>query len=268
MSEATGFAEFDGWRVAYEVRGHGDGSIVFVHGGASNRSVWRAQMEGVDLGRRLVAVDLIGHGQSDKPHAAYTMGLLARSVAAVMDDLGIERAVLVGHSNGVPVVRQFSRLYPDRIEALVTVDGPLRRALSKEKAEWMRAVLDSPDYEQFMKMLVEQTPMAGLSAEDLARVQEATLSTPKHVMAGGLDALMDPAIWTEDEIGVPVLVLLSRGPSSQLWTDDYEGFVRRIAPRVEYYVWTDVSHFLTLEQPERFNALIEAFVARVDAGDF
>ncbi len=107
MSEYVGAADLDGSQVAYEARGTGDDAIVFVHGWSGDRSHWYRQMDGIATDRRLLAVDLIGHGASDAPDIPYTMNLFARSVAAVLDKLELERAVLVGHSMGVMVVRQF-----------------------------------------------------------------------------------------------------------------------------------------------------------------
>jgi pimeloyl-ACP methyl ester carboxylesterase len=74
----------------------------------------------------VIALDLPGHGQSDKPQIAYTMDLFANAIDAVMRDAKVERAVLVGHSMGTPVARQFYRKYPQKTLAIVIVDGGLR----------------------------------------------------------------------------------------------------------------------------------------------
>ena len=83
------------------------------------------QMEQLSTCRRLVAIDLLGFGQSSRPQAGCSVGLWARSIAAVLDDLGVERSVLVGHSNGVAVIRQFYRLYGRRVDGLIAVDDAL-----------------------------------------------------------------------------------------------------------------------------------------------
>ena len=269
MQDGVAFANLDGRRVAYEVRGDGDEAIVFVHGWSGDRSHWSAQMaqDGLDTDRRLVAVDLIGHGESDAPEIEYTMDLFARSVAAVLDDLHIDRAVLVGHSNGVPVVRQFYRLYPDRTEALVAVDGALKRmdpAMIQQMAEPLRR----PNYRQVMEAMMEQMPMVapGLSEEEIDHLRAVTLATPQHVLLGSSEALLDPAIWEEDEIAVPLLVVMAKNPFTPLSVDEAEAFVRKIAPRVEFHVWEGVSHLFILERPDQFNAQLEAFLARLEAG--
>jgi pimeloyl-ACP methyl ester carboxylesterase len=84
----------------------------------------------------LIAVDLVGHGKSDKPHVRYTMEVFARSIDSVLTDAKIKRAVLVGHSMGTPVVRQFLRLFPEKTAGLVIVDGALRDAFFP-KSRWI-----------------------------------------------------------------------------------------------------------------------------------
>src|SRR5882672_4357663 len=103
--------EFEGSRVSYSELGSGEEALIFVHGWACDRSVWDEQMRGVG-GRHAIAVDLPGHGASSLPAAKLDMDLFARSLAAVLDDAHVKRAVLIGHSNGTPVTRQFYRMYP------------------------------------------------------------------------------------------------------------------------------------------------------------
>jgi pimeloyl-ACP methyl ester carboxylesterase len=255
MSHAL-FTELDGHRIAYETRGRGDGAIVFVHGWTSGRWQWRAQMERDDWNRRLLALDLPGHGDSDKPDVRYSMTFFARAAAAAMDAAGIARAVLVGHSNGVPVIRQFYRLHPERTEGLVAVDGALR-GLPPERMQWFRAAVERPDYEEFLRKMIEQGPRMVGSDADWERIKEGQLAMPRHVMLGGIDAMADPSVWTEDPIAVPLLVMVAQ---PQLVGDDYEAFVRRLAPHAEYQRWEHASHFFPLEQAERFNAAVRTWL--------
>lgn len=261
------YAAFGDWRIAYEARGAGDNTIVFVHGWSADRSSWRRQMHGLDTDRRLVAVDLIGHGESDAPETEYSKSLFAESVAAVMNDLGIERAILVGHSMGVTVVRQFYRLYPDRVEALVAVDGAMI-PMPPDRLKQMMAPLRRPDYKKIMEAMMEHMSAVapGLSTEDAERLKTVTLSTPQHVLLGSAEESHDPDVWKDDPIDVPMLVLMANNPYSPVSLSENEAFVRRIARRLEYHEWEGVSHLLTMERPAEFNALLTAFVERVEQG--
>ena len=250
-------ADLDGWNIAYETAGSGDRTLVFVHGATSSRKALHKQMAGLDAGPRMIAVDLIGHGDSDKPETAYTMALFARSVAAVLDAEGVDCATLVGHSNGVPVVREFYRMFPERTEALVAVDGAFRNTISPELAEWMRAAFERPDFEEFRAGMADGMPTFALSEDDIALIKADMLATPKHVMEGELESFIDPDNWRDDPIRVPLLVLLAEQPT---WTPDYVAYVQQIGPEVEYHMWSGVSHFVTLERPDDFNRLVGDFV--------
>ena len=113
-------------KVHYKSLGEGDTAIVFVHGWCCDHSVWRDQAAALDGKARLLFIDLPGYGKSDRPKADCTMDMFAKGIDAVLRDAGVEHAVLVGHSMGTPVVRQFYRLYPAKTKALVFVDGALR----------------------------------------------------------------------------------------------------------------------------------------------
>ena len=84
------------------------------------------------------------------------------------------------------------------------------------------------------------------------------LATPQHVVVSAGRAMFDPAIWKDDPIRVPLLVVLAKSP---FWNDEYEAFVRKLAPGVQYKVLDGVSHFLMLQKPDEFNALLAAFLA-------
>ncbi len=92
-------------------------ALVLVHGWTCTADFWRNSTTSFPE-MRVIAVDLIGHGKSDKPKADYTMEYFAKSVEAVLKNAKVEKAVLVGHSMGTPIIREFYRLYPEKRSAL------------------------------------------------------------------------------------------------------------------------------------------------------
>ncbi len=99
-----------------------------IHGWTCNLDNWRDQIPDFAKRGRMIAIDLPGHGLSVKPQITYAMDLFARAVDPVLRDAEVKRAVLVGHSMGTPVARQFYRRYPETTLAIVIVDGPLASA--------------------------------------------------------------------------------------------------------------------------------------------
>ena len=100
--------------------------LVAIHGLSSNAMFYVGIAERLARRRPLVAVDLRGRGDSDKPAAGYGMEAHADDVAAAMDAEGIERAVVVGHSMGAGVATVFAHRHPDRCTGVVLFDGGLQ----------------------------------------------------------------------------------------------------------------------------------------------
>src|SRR5262245_47934815 len=109
----------DGVSIRYWVHGHGDPTLVFIHGRASDHSVWQKQVSVFARNHRLVTVDLGGHGASGFNRASWSVSGLAGDVESVVKALGLKRVVLIGHSMGGPVTLLAAGRMPDRIMGVV-----------------------------------------------------------------------------------------------------------------------------------------------------
>jgi 3-oxoadipate enol-lactonase len=108
----------NGMHLAYEVRGRITPPIVLLHGFAMNRCIW-ADLAASQLGdQQVILPDLRGHGESDAPEGPYSMSLMAADLAYLMDDLGIEQAIVCGHSMGGYVALAYAKHYPQRLAGL------------------------------------------------------------------------------------------------------------------------------------------------------
>ncbi|MDY6951787.1 MAG: alpha/beta hydrolase [Thermodesulfobacteriota bacterium] len=258
--------EYDGLRLHYVHYGEGQDAVVFIHGWAGDSSFWRFQIPAFKKGRSLIVLDLPGHGQSDKPPIVYTQDLFAGAVNAVVVNAGIKSVVLVGHSMGMTVARQFIRKYPGKAKALVNVDGALYRmpkdqlklrAWMKEKAAFADR-FRGPDYQAFAgpfidSLFVEQTP-----AQVRKEIKSVMLGTPQHVVVSALEALGDPMLWQEGAVRLPTLAIYAK--TSDL-SQDTRPYLGRLFPNLEYRQWEGCGHFLFMERPERFNKALLAFLA-------
>jgi pimeloyl-ACP methyl ester carboxylesterase len=250
------FARLDTTKIYYLDQGKGSDAFVLVHGWGSNHDFWRAQVPELAKRARVIALDLPGHGKSDKPETSYTMDYFAAAIDAVMKDAKVERAVLLGHSMGTPVIRQFYRKYPQKTLALVIVDGGLRPFGTKEQREQFMAPLRRPNYKEALApMSAQMTAM--LSADDKARVKTSFESTPHQVLVSAMEAMSDEALYATDKINVPVLAILAKSP---FWAPDTEQFFRSLAPDLEFQMWDGVDHFLHMGKPKEFNAAVIAFL--------
>lgn len=253
------FATLDGSRVHYKSYGKGRDALVFVHGWTCNMSFWRGQVPAFQSKFRVITIDLPGHGRSDKPHVDYTMDFFARSIDAVLRDAGVARAVLVGHSMGTPVIRQFYRRYPNRTLALVLVDGALRPFADEATMAKFIEPLRGPNYNEAAGQFAEGM-LAPVSSPALRQeIKSTMLSTPQYVAVSAMDGMASKVIWTHDAINVPVLAIMAKGP---FWPADNEQFYRSLAPNLEYHMWEGVSHFLMMEKPGEFNEALSAFLTK------
>jgi len=255
------FATFEGHRVHFKSLGTGRTAVVFVHCWACDLTVWRHQIEAVAGRARVVVLDLPGHGRSAKPDVEYSMAYFARAVDAVLEAAEVSRAVLVGHSMGVPVVREYYRMYPAKVLGLVVVDGALRRPPGDSAAyAAMIARFEGPEYRAALEASIK-----GMYPDDSHKaVRDAVLAmargTPQHVVVGAMRGMLDPRIWRDDPIRVRTLVVVAKGPN---WPPDYRAYVERLVPEVEYEEMEGVSHFLMLEQPDEFNARLIRFLSEL-----
>lgn len=249
----------DGAKVHYTDYGAGENALLFVHGWACDESFWAGQAPALGAKFHLITVDLPGHGQSDKPHIAYTMDLYARALDAVLQDAKVKSAVLIGHSNGAPVIRQFYRKFPARTRGLVVVDGPLRPFGDKAMMEKFVARLKEPNYEETVGKMIDGMTSPIQDATLRAKIKTSMLRTPQYVASTEFDSTLDDALWKPDKIEVPVLMILAKQPA---WSAEYEQFVRGIIPDLDYQVWEGVSHFVMMEQSQRFNDALLAFLEK------
>jgi len=139
-----------GHELAYLDSGQGP-AVLFIHGLLGSRRNWRHLVDTLDADHRVLAPDLFGHGASAKPMGDYSLGAHAATLRDLLDQLGIDRVTLVGHSLGGGIAMQFCYLFPERVERLVLVSSgglgrsvsPLLRSATIPGAEWVLPLLAS-----------------------------------------------------------------------------------------------------------------------------
>jgi pimeloyl-ACP methyl ester carboxylesterase len=124
---------YEGYRISYDEYGSGKRLIVLVHGLLMNRHMFdRLGPELAERGNRVIAVDMLGHGRSDRPEdlRLYSMPLFARQVVALLDHLEEDSAVVGGTSLGANIALEVAVRHPDRARALFVEMPVLDNALS------------------------------------------------------------------------------------------------------------------------------------------
>jgi pimeloyl-ACP methyl ester carboxylesterase len=254
-------AKVDGLAIQSQSVGSGP-TIVFVHGWTCDSSSWTGQVPSFAKDYRVITLDLPGHGRSESPKdGKLSMDLFARAVEAVRAEAGAgaERIVLVGHSMGAPVIRQYAHLYPQHVAGLVAVDGPLDMRAFAELPPGFPPPLAGPEglaarEGMIRSMFIPETP-AALQEKILAMM----LAAPEATAVGAMNAMFDPAVrWT----GVIDSPALSVWAGTTTFRDD--AATKELYPNHEATQMPGTGHFLMMEKPADFNRTLAEFLDKID----
>jgi pimeloyl-ACP methyl ester carboxylesterase len=260
-----GFAEGDGIRLHYVRAGNGP-LILFLHGHPRSWQLWRAQLGEFGRDHLAVAPDLRGYGGSGQPDAveAYAMPRLLRDLQGLLDHLGRERCILVGHDWGGYLAWVFAAAFPSRVERLVIVNGPHPMVFLREVATNPRQIAAS-QYERAYhapgafceggcKMYLAdpiKVPASLEGGRDLL-----TLDLAARLLAGVAIEPATPSL----AVRVPTLVIWGMQDPALLpglldGLDDHvaELTILRVA---------DAGHWVVEEQPELVSQAIRRFIHR------
>ncbi len=245
-----------GAKVYWTSAGQGSRTLLFVHGWTCDSTTWAAQVAEFSKRYRVITLDLPGHGRSQQPAGGlYSMAVFAQAVEAVRRAAGADRLVLIGHSMGGPVVRQYALTYPQHVEALVMVEGLVQNPTISAPARPIPALTGEAGLklrsDMVEAMFVKDTPPAVRQA-----VLKIMLGAPEATAAGAMDATQDRSKWSATPVTVPVLGVYA--DHSRLSTPVGRGL---IYPTMQYEELPGTGHFLMMEQPEAFNARLQAFLS-------
>jgi len=245
-------------KVHYKSLGEGDTAVVFVHGWCCDNTVWREQAAALNGKARLIFIDLPGYGKSEKPKIEYTMEVFAKGIDSVLQDAGVEHAVLAGHSMGTPVVVQFYRLFPAKTKALVFVDGALRPLFSAEQADQFMSMLKEDNFKDTSRGFFNQMFTSATPGAVRKQLEGLIVGTEPRVAISSMRGMM--AVKANDEpIKVPAQALMAKLP---FWTDDYKAYAKKLVPDLDYREFDGVGHFLFMEKPVEFNAALSEFLTK------
>jgi len=240
---------FDGTPIAFAVEGRGP-AVLLLHGfAADHRANWRAPgviAALVAAGRRVIATDARGHGASGKPHdpAAYADGAMLRDAQVVLDQLGVERADVVGYSMGAMVAARLACVEP-RTRALVLGgvggdatprrsgrESPLAEALLAEDPAAIRDPIAKGFRVFAERMRADRAALAGIERSNALRtpVRFDAIGVPTLVLAGDADALIGPP---EELVARLPRARLERVPGDHLTAVGHPGFARAIVRFLE-----------------------------------
>jgi pimeloyl-ACP methyl ester carboxylesterase len=257
-------ATVDGLKIHSSSAGTARQTVILVHGWTCDSTSWTEQVGPLSKSYRVVTLDLPGHGLSGSPaDGKFTVDLFARAVEAVRAEANADKVVLVGHSMGAPVIRQYARLYPQHVAGLVAVDGPLvgGPGPSPQRGE-------APPPPRFPQMTgpeglkARETMIRGMfTPQTPAPLQQKILAmmlkAPEATATGAIAAMGDPVLWKEDVVATPVLAIYAGTSKLPDITT-----MQKTLPKFEATQVAGTGHFVMMEKPAEFNRLLSAFLEK------
>ena len=248
----------DGESLAYEVTGEGP-PIVLVHGITESRRSWDPLIAPLARDHRVVAVDLRGHGESDR-RPSYDVLTMAADIHAVVEAVGATEPLVVGHSLGGAVVSVYAAAYP--VRGVLNVDQPLEMSGFKALLEPLEPMLrgDDATFRSLIGQIFDSL-YGALSPDERARIQ--SLSHPEQdVVLGAWEFVLTAAPEEMDElirstvqlVTAPYLVIAGSDPG-----EAYVAWLEDVIPNATVEVWGDVGHYPHLVEPERFVQRVRSF---------
>jgi len=251
----------DGISIAFEDHGTGSPALVLVHGWSCDRTYWRGQAPLADR-HRVVTVDLAGHGESGLGRASWTMPAFGGDVAAVVRQLGLDDAVLIGHSMGGDVIVEAALLLGDRVRGLVWVDTypSLGTPAPQDEIDAFVAPFEQ-DFAGHTEAFVRTMFPAAADPALVDWVASDMASAPPAI---ALDALRHSfGNEAAAETGLARLGL----PAVSISPDDREiDEASLLAHGMRTLIVDGAGHFVMLEDPTRFNRILAEVVAGFGPG--
>lgn len=243
--------------IVVEERGAGELPLVLIHGMAGDASFWGGVVRALGGRHRLIIPELRGHGRSGPASDGdYSILTCAMDLAAVLDALSLDRVVLVGHSFGASVAIECAGKFPERVAALVVVDGA--GDFSFVPPEALRGFLAGLDHRDSYAETVEgafDVALERARPDTELRVRAAILAAPWPMVRAMYRSLL--VYRPTDALDCyPGPVLLMTAPVNAASFALHELRPKLPRQRVE-----GVSHWIMMDEPSTFARIVEEFLA-------
>lgn len=241
-----GRVNHDGASIWYATYGAGF-PVILLHGGLGHSGNWGYQLPAlVDGGYQVILIDSRGHGHSTRDERPFRYAMMATDVAAVMDELQLERAAFVGWSDGAVIALSLAMNAPERVAGLLffgcNVDDSgtkefvftptLGRCLTRHQTDYTQ-YSSTPD--QFQQLM-----------DDVSTMQQ---SQPNYAAAD------------LEQVSVPVTIVHSE--HDEFIKREHAEYLAATIPNANFVYLPQVSHFAPLQQPDLFNQTILAFLDKL-----
>lgn len=253
------FVNVDGTKIFYRVEGEGRHPILFIHGAACNSSLWKFQLNYFGQKWKVIAIDLMGHGNSAISISPSKISIkqYADFIDKFLEALSIKDATLIGHSMGGAISIQFCLEHPEKVLSLGLINTGAKLGANPQLLDMLRK-----DFRKTLIIGLEST-LGKSGSRDNAEVRQVIINEMLKV---------DPSIGLADfeacdvfdsresisQIHKPTLIV---GGSEDLLTPPW--FQQYLHEKIENSILKIINgagHFPMVEKPQEFNAILAAFL--------
>ncbi|HEX3408383.1 MAG TPA: alpha/beta fold hydrolase [Caulobacteraceae bacterium] len=244
----------NGVELYYEVHGSGP-PVLLTHGYSASAHMWEGQVKPFSETYKLITWDMRGHGRTDYPDdlTAYSEAETVADMAAILDAVGVRKAVIGGLSLGGYMSLAFHLAHPERTEALLIIDtGPGYKSDEPRQGWNATAIRRAESFEK------NGLPPAGSGGAETRAAPHRDATGLARAARGMLTQHDARVISSLPEIQVPSLVLVGANDQPFLAASDY---MAAKIPGAKKVVLPDAGHAANIDQPAAFNAAVLGFLA-------
>lgn len=256
---------FDAERIAYHVTGkQKKTSLIFVHGWSCDSRYWQKQIPVFAENYQVLALDLAGHGHSSLDRSEFSMQAFAKDIKAVVDQEGIERAILIGHSMAGSIIAEAAQLMPTKVIGIIGVDT-LQNIGEPVPQDVVDAMVQPfiTDFKAAAKHFVAPMFADNTDQHLVHWIQEDMSSAPKEVAINALTHYLQQHVQGEVALVFKDLALPVISINARLWPTAFAENQQYIKNYQLFYI-EGTGHFPMLEQPEVFNPLLKKAIHLIE----
>jgi pimeloyl-ACP methyl ester carboxylesterase len=252
--------------------------LLLLHGLGCDHTTWLPVQDRLARHHTVIAPDLLGHGQSAKPRADYSIGGFANGMRDLLTVLDVDRVTVLGHSLGGGVAMQFGYQFPERTERMVLVAPgglgpevtPLIRAVTLPGFSQAMAVSTLPGLRHVGRAALHGLHRTGLPVTrdlpEVAAIHDSfrdprTRAAIRHVVRAVVDlkgqvvTMLDRGYLTE---AMPMMVIWGR--DDRVIPVQHAENVAAVAPGAVLEIFEDAGHFPHKDHPDRFVKVVRSFI--------
>lgn len=261
--------------IFYVVKGAGE-PLILIHGYGAGSWLWEKQFDLLSQRYRVYALDLLGHGYSDRPRIAYTPDAYIHFLRDFMDAVGLEKATLIGNSMGGGLAWSVAGLFPERVDKLILIDCIPPDVLGQGRNDSFRALADLERHPFFLYLVYANRNRDSQKWILQECVVDKTLITPEVVDRQYEFSRIKGTTWSlystfrnaKDAVKLKDILPRIKQPTLLIWGEKDLLFPPSVGELLRQAIAGSILHVIERsghipmwETPEKVNPLILAFLS-------